>query len=67
MKVSVIVGGTEEGIDRGRPLLMAMGAIRCEEAGTRCIATVTFAVGETEEGMGHDLPLFKAMEVQVAC
>lgn len=40
--LTFIVGGTEEGMDRARPLLMSMGAkaVHCGEAGTGCVAKV---------------------------
>lgn len=44
--LTFIVGGTEEGMDRARPLLMSMGAqaVHCGEAGTGCVAKVRFVV-----------------------
>lgn len=40
--LTFIVGGTEAGMDRARPLLMSMGAqaVHCGEAGTGCVAKV---------------------------
>ena len=40
--LTFIVGGTEEGMDRARPLLLSMGAqtVHCGEAGSGCIAKV---------------------------
>lgn len=43
--LTFIVGGTEEGMERARPLLMSMGtkAVHCGEAGAGCIAKVQLA------------------------
>lgn len=40
--LTFIVGGTIEGMERARPLLMSIGskAVHCGEAGTGCIAKV---------------------------
>ena len=42
--LTFIVGGTEAGMDRARPLLMSMGAqaVHWWEAGTGCVAKVRF-------------------------
>lgn len=40
--LTFICGGTDEGMERARPLLMSMGskAVHCGEAGTGCTAKV---------------------------
>lgn len=44
--LTFICGGTDEGMERARPLLMSMGskAVHCGEAGTGCTAKVTYIV-----------------------
>lgn len=44
--LTFIVGGTSEGMERARPLLLSMGSktIHCGEAGTGCIAKVSCIV-----------------------
>lgn len=41
--LTFIVGGTEEGMERARPLLMSMGnkVLYCGEAGSGCVAKVS--------------------------
>lgn len=44
--LTFICGGTDEGMERARPLLMSMGskAVHCGEAGTGCTAKVGYVV-----------------------
>lgn len=44
--LTFIVGGTEEGMERARPLFMAMGtkAVHCGDAGTGCVAKASVRV-----------------------